>query len=118
MFDGPTLSATTTFAVGFLSAPALAGSVVVVTVAIRRRAVRFGDVRFAVPLLLGAVYVALTYRAVTAGVIGANIGGGMMLLGSPVVALPLAVWAVVWRPPSRRRARPVDAAAVDRPTGG
>lgn len=34
-----------------------------------------------------AVWLGALYRVVTAGVIGANIGGGMMLLGTPVVAI-------------------------------
>ena len=34
-----------------------------------------------------ALWLGALYRVVTAGVIGANIGGGMMLLGTPVVAI-------------------------------
>ena len=46
---------------------------------------------------LGAV-VGAAGRVVTAGVIGANIGGGMVLLVSSLVLLPLAIWLVAgWR---------------------
>lgn len=48
-------------------------------------------------VVLGAV-VGAAGRVVTAGGIGANIGGGIVLLFSPLVLLPLAVWLVVgWR---------------------
>lgn len=48
-------------------------------------------------VVLGAV-VGAAGRVVTAGVIGANIGGGMVLTFSPLVLLPLAIWLVVqWR---------------------
>jgi hypothetical protein len=48
-------------------------------------------------IVLGAA-VGAAGRVVTAGVIGANIGGGMVLLLSPLVLLPLAIWLVVgWR---------------------
>jgi hypothetical protein len=47
-----------------------------------------------VPLLLIGVYCGVSYRVVTAAVIGANIGAGMMFLLAPFVLIPLAGWSV------------------------
>src|SRR5215475_11959212 len=57
------------------------------------------------PLLLVGVIAAFGERLVTAGVIGANIGAGfVMLLGVPVVVAAIA-WAVTWSVRLRRRPR-------------
>jgi hypothetical protein len=52
--------------------------------------------------LLGA-WVGVGYRVVTAAVVGANIGGGMVILATPALVFVELVAAVVWR--SRRRQR-------------
>ena len=54
------------------------------------------------PVLLPAVVLGLLVgaagRVLTAGVVGANIGAGLVLLASPFVLVPLAVWlAARWR---------------------
>lgn len=50
------------------------------------------------PAVVLGVLVGAAGRVITAGVIGANIGGGMVLLASPFVLVPLVIWmAVRWR---------------------
>lgn len=65
------------------------------------RARRLGGPHVAALLTLGAVAVAIAFggRVITAGGIGANIGGGLMLLfGFPVLGALLVVGAVLlWR---------------------
>lgn len=49
-----------------------------------------------VPVIIAGVFIGLGWRALTAGVIGANIGAGMVaLFGGPVVAM-LLTWAIAW----------------------
>jgi len=57
-----------------------------------------------VVLAVFAGFVGFGYRVVTAGVIGANIGGGLMLLATPVLAL-FAMIVVLAIPHRDRRTR-------------
>lgn len=57
-------------------------------------------------LALFAAWLGASYRVLTAGVIGANIGGGLVMLVTPVVAaLTLAVVVALrlWRRPPPKR---------------
>ncbi|MEM7140456.1 MAG: hypothetical protein AAF548_05425 [Actinomycetota bacterium] len=47
------------------------------------------------PTTLLAVWSGATYGVVTGPVVGANIGGGLMLLATPVVVVACAVWTLV-----------------------
>jgi hypothetical protein len=61
-----------------------------------------------VPLLVAGVIVGSGWRAMTAGVIGANIGAGLVVLfGGPVVAASL-IWAIAYSIRLLPRRRPVD----------
>jgi len=98
MFDAPHVSHTTAAGVVVASVAALAVALLVVGVGLLRSIVTFNDVRFALPLVIAGVYVGFAFRVVTAGVVGANIGGGMVLLATPFILLGLAVWAARWSP--------------------
>ena len=106
MFDAPQLNDTMTAIVGGASTAAVCVALVLVVSALRRHVVEFDDIRIAVPLVLGGLYAGLTYRVVTAGVIGANIGGGLLIIATPFVVLVLVVWAALWRPRRRDRRPP------------
>lgn len=77
-------------------ATALAGGVV--AVAIRRGEVGARTARAAVPLVVAGVFCGGAWRVMTAGVIGANIGAGLVLLAAPIF-LPamVAVSILLWR---------------------
>ena len=96
--EAPTLSSTTANLIGGGSTAVGFVALVVVADALRRRIVAFSDIRIAIPLVAAGVYAGLAWRTETAGVIGANIGGGIMLLGAPFVGVFLLIWAVLWRP--------------------
>lgn len=69
---------------------------------------RPGDAPTVIPLMLGGAYVGFTYRAATAAVIGANIGGGMFIMAGMILVPTLVLYSTVtaavnaWR---RRRTR-------------
>ena len=105
MFEPPSLSSTQTALIGAAATAMTVAALATLGWSLRRHAVNFADVRFTLPLVVAGVYVGLALRVTTAGVIGANIGGGMMILAAPVVAAPLVVWTVVWRPRRRSSAR-------------
>ena len=56
------------------------------------------------PALAGVV-IGFSWRGLTVGVIGANIGGGLILLGGPLVVLALVTAAVASGSAARRRGR-------------
>lgn len=58
------------------------------------------------PLLAAGALSGVGWRVVTAGVVGANIGGGAVLLGGPVIVLALVGVAAVVARPLRRRPGP------------
>lgn len=67
-----------------------------VFVAVRRRTVTPAEIRAVVPLLVAGAFCGLAWRILTAGVIGANIGGGMVLVFGPFFVLGMLVLSVVW----------------------
>ncbi|MGI8684449.1 MAG: hypothetical protein ACR2MO_05060 [Acidimicrobiales bacterium] len=69
----------------------------VVGVALRRQDLGARLVRAAVPLVAAGAFCGAAWRVMTAGVIGANIGAGMVFLVAPVfvpgmVAVSVAIW--------------------------
>jgi hypothetical protein len=98
MLDPPDLPAATRALIGAVAAAAVAAAIAVVARAIRRRALERAWLP-AVGLLAGlAAYLGLTYAAVTAPTVGANIGGGILLMASglvvPVGAVAVAILAL------------------------
>ena len=65
---------------------------VLTALAYRRRLVTRADLRVVLPLLLAGAYCGAAWRMMTAGVIGANIGGGLVVMFSPVFLLGMAIW--------------------------
>lgn len=103
MVEPLSLSSGTWMALGLLStAVTLVGAVVAV------RSYRSGGraraaVLVTLPMLGLAVYSGITYRVLTARVVGANIGGGMLLLLGVVLVptLVIASGVIAWRTRSR-----------------
>ncbi|NGM16194.1 hypothetical protein [Verrucosispora sioxanthis] len=88
----------------------LAGVLVIVSLVllVRATATRTLDPRWwtvLVPLVLGGVLIGLSWRIVTAGVIGANIGAGLVVLAGGPVLLVLLVAAMAQAFRVRRRQR-------------
>jgi len=80
----------------------------------RQGSTRRSDLGVVAPLLLAGVYVGFTHRVMTAGVVGANIGGSILFLTGLLLVPALSfcsfcIWLVVR---SRRR----DSDRVTRPT--
>ena len=100
MYDAPHVSHATAVGVVVASVVALGVALGIVGVGLLRTVVTLDDVRFAVPLVLGGIYAGMAFRVVTAGVVGANIGGGMVFSATPFIMLGLAAWTVRWRPHS------------------
>lgn len=98
MVEPPSLTHTQESAIGALSVVLALASALVAAIAVRRGLLRLVETRFAVPLVLVGMYVGLCWRVMTAGVVGANIGGGLAMLSLPMVFVVGAIWAVLWRP--------------------
>ena len=86
-------------AICVLAASALAVSLVVLLSPSGRQAQDRAEVKVAALVLVAGLNVAFTYRVLTAGVTGANIGGGLLfLLGVPLVPGLLVLAGVnAWR---------------------
>ncbi len=67
-------------------------AVISTVVAYRRRLVARADLRVALPLLLAGAYCGAASRMMTAGVIGANIGGAFAVMFAPVLLLGMVIW--------------------------
>lgn len=91
--------------VGVVSAAVVALAAVAVVQAVKTNLTGPLGVRAAVAVALFCAYAGLMYRVATEPVIGANIGGGMLLLGLPVVAIVLTTWVGTFWWADRRRAR-------------
>ena len=102
MFHPSALTGTQSVAIGVTAIALATIGIAVVLSAARRGVVDVTDLAAAGPLLATGAFVGASERAMTAGVIGANIGGGLLILGSPVVLLGLVGWSgLLW---CRRRA--------------
>lgn len=106
MIEPPAISARAEWIIGGSSSLVATGGMAMVYALIRGRtwSIRWAGV--VGPLFVGAAYAGLTYRAVTAPVIGANIGGGLLIFGAVPVALCLIVIAIVFALPPRRLRAP------------
>jgi hypothetical protein len=92
------LSAAQEAAAGWGSLAASLAAAGVVVVALRRHELDARVVRAAVPLLLAGGFCGVGWRVMTAGVIGANIGAGLVCMaGLAFVPGMVAVSAAVWR---------------------
>lgn len=91
------LSAAQEAAAGWGSLAASLAAAGVVVVALRRHDLEARVVRAAVPLLLAGGFCGGGWRVMTAGVIGANIGAGLVFMaGLAFVPGMVAVSAVIW----------------------
>jgi hypothetical protein len=100
------LSAATELTIGICGSALAAAAVGVLLVATFRGRVEPRWWRFALPLVGLGLYAGVAYRIATAAVIGANIGGGMVVVTAPIVgvtALGLSARNWDWRSGHRRR---------------
>ncbi len=106
MLDPPDLSAATRAMIGVVAAAAVAAAIAVVARAVRSRALERSWLPV-VGLLAGlAAYLGLTYATVTAPTVGANIGGGLLLMaGGLVVPVGAVAAAILARRAARRHRR-------------
>ncbi|WP_285556362.1 hypothetical protein [Actinoplanes regularis] len=91
--------ATADRAIGVLACVAVVSAVALLAWATVTRRLRPGWWLVLAPLVVAGLLVSVVGRVMTEGVIGANIGGGLMMLaGGPVLAILLASAALVaWR---------------------
>ena len=82
--------------IGGTALVATVAALVLLVLAVRRHVVRPGELRITIPLVLAGVCCGFAYRVITAGVGGANIGGGIMLLFGPIFLLAMLAWAAMW----------------------
>ena len=102
----PQLSSSEELALGAGATALLVAAAFVVALAARKRVVTWLDLRLLVPSACLGVYLGFTLRVVTAGVIGANIGGGLLVLLTPVMAVAMVAWTGVWWLTGRKRKTP------------
>ena len=76
----------------FAASASLVGVGVALITLRRRRRGDIADVRIALPLLVAFGFAGYGYAVLTAPVVGANIGAGMVVLASPLVAVVTAAW--------------------------
>jgi hypothetical protein len=70
----------------------------VTALAVHRREITFAEIRALAPLLFFGIFCGYAWRVTTAGVIGANIGGALLMMLAPFLLLAMAVWSLVlWR---------------------
>jgi hypothetical protein len=98
MFEPPSLSRAQETAIGVAALTVAIAAACVVAISVRRNGVRLIESRFALPLVIVGVYVGWCWRVMTAGVVGANIGGGLAMLSLPVVVVGGVLWSALWRP--------------------
>lgn len=91
MYEPPPLTTGQRLAIG-ITATAGALAAVLSTLAYRRRLVTWPDLRMALPLLLAGAYCGAAWRMMTAGGIGANIGGAFAVMFAPVFLLAMVIW--------------------------
>lgn len=93
MFEAPELTSTQEFLIGLVAVVLFVVSLGFVLAALRQHRLRWAEVLPAVPFLLAGAYAGFAGRVVTARVSGANIGGGMLILLAPFVAIGTIAWA-------------------------
>ncbi len=106
------LSETAELLVGITATAAMLGSFISLVGLWRRRLIRWVDVGIVLPLLVIGVVLGVTYRVITAGVIGANIGGALMImLFDPAIIICMLILSAAqcWRKQPR-------AESIDEPT--
>jgi len=81
--------------VGVCSLAVIVGALIVIASPAGARLRRSGDARVAVPLLVAGVYVAFACRAATAAVVGANIGGSLLVMVGLVLVPTLVLTAAM-----------------------
>jgi hypothetical protein len=87
MVRPPPLSPAGQHAIGIVASVVVAAALgVLVTASVRRR-IEPRWWGFALPLVALGICAGVSYRIVTAAVIGANIGGGMVVMTAPIVAV-------------------------------
>lgn len=95
LVEPPSISADAALALGIVATVLLVASVVALLVASRRRAFDPGWWSVLLPLMGAGVIAGFSGRVITAGVIGANIGGGLVILFGVPIVLALIGWAGV-----------------------
>jgi hypothetical protein len=95
MWDPPQLSWAQILGIGLISAVGVLAAGFAMADGIRSRTLRREWLWIVLPLAGLAGYVGLTYAIATEPVIGANIGGGLLVLGG-VAVVPAMVGASLW----------------------
>lgn len=95
MWDPPELSGAQLLGIGLMSVVAVLSAGFVMANGMRSRTLRREWLWIVLPLAGLAGYAGLTYAVATEPVIGANIGAGLLILGS-VVVVPATVGASLW----------------------
>lgn len=98
MFQPPDLSRGHELVLGGFAVGLTVAGIAVLILALAREVITREDLLPAVPLVFAGIFLGAAARIVTAGVIGANIGGGLIVLFGPFIVLGLVVLsAVLWR---------------------
>ncbi len=100
MFEAPKLTPGQELAIGVIATVLSVIPAAVVAAALAQRRLRWVQVRPALPILVAGVFCGFSWRVTTARVSGANIGGGMLMLITPIVLILSIAWS--WH--LRRRA--------------
>lgn len=92
MYEPPRLTSGQQRAIAATVATVAAAAVMSTVLAYPRRLVGRADFRVALPVLLAGAYCGLAGRVTTAGGIGANIGGALVVMAAPFFLLAMLVW--------------------------
>lgn len=107
MFQPLDLAKTEELVLGTAAMAATVVAAALVVGAVRRRLVTVAELLVALPLLIAGAFCGFAWRVMTAAVIGANIGGGMILLFAPFFLASMLGWsALQWRKPRSMNAQP------------
>ncbi len=103
--EPPAISARSETALGWVASIAAIATAAIVEHGGRTAAITRRRSTAAIPMIAIGVFVGFTFRVVTAGVSGANIGAGLLMMGSTVfIPVMIAVASLLWRDdrPARR----------------
>ena len=92
MFEPLPLTSGQQVAIGATATILSLAALVVLGTAYQRGLVHRADVRVALPALLVGTYCGVGWRIVTAGVIGTNIGGALLVMFTPFFIVGMVVW--------------------------